>query len=468
MLIFVMSYAFQIIKVKINYMKSNLIMNENEVHLPYKFTPRVYQTPLLKAFFIDKYRHIYILAHRRSGKDKLCINILLAAACQRVGTYLYLFPQTNQARRVIWRGIDGSGFRFLDHIPASLIAKTNGTDMSIELINGSVIQLGGSNNYDALMGSNPVGIIYSELPLHNPLARQYLNPILVENGGWEILNGTPRGKNHGYHIWKNAINNEEWYTARLTIEDTFKDDGTPVITQAQIEQERRNGVSDELLRQEYYCDFQVGTQGAYYTKEMDQMEDSGRICEFEISKSALVYTSWDLGVSDPTSIIWFQMNGHYIDLIYYMEKTDEGVEYFARQLNEVQAQLGFRKYQNHFAPHDIANREWGSSARSRLSLAHDAGIHFLIVRNSSIDDGIQATRSILPRIRIHAKHSGHLVDVLKEYKREYDEVNKTFKQRPLHSWASHGADCLRYLAVAWRDQFNQPHMNEPKKFISTF
>ena len=59
--------------------------------------------------------------------------------------------------------------------------------MSIELINGSIIKLEGSNNFNALMGSNPVGIIYSEFPLHNPLARQYLSPILAENGGWEII-----------------------------------------------------------------------------------------------------------------------------------------------------------------------------------------------------------------------------------------------------------------------------------------
>ncbi len=439
-----------------------------EVNLPYKFNPRTYQSPILRAFFIDRYRHIYILAHRRSGKDKLCINILLAAACERVGTYLYLFPQTNQARRVIWRGIDGDGFRFLDHIPKELVKKTNGTDMSIELINGSVIQLGGSNNFDALMGSNPIGIIYSELPLHNPMARQYLNPILVENGGWEILNGTPRGKNHGYHIWRGACANTEWFTVRLTIEDTTKACGKPVITQEQIQQERRNGVSDELLRQEYYCDFSVGTQGAYYTKEMDVMEEEGRILDFDINKSALTYTSWDLGVSDPTVIIWFQLNGQYVDIINYMEKTDEGVEYFANQLEVVKSELGFRKYQNHFAPHDIANREWGSSARSRLSLAHDAGIHFLIVRNLTIDDGIQATRSLLPRIRIHKRNAGHLVDVLKEYKREYDEVNRTFKQKPLHSWASHGADCLRYLALTWRDQFNQPQHNSPKRFENKF
>ena len=83
-----------------------------QIKLPHKFAPRDYQTDLLQAFFTHKYKHIYALIHRRGGKDKTCINIITGAAFQRVGTYFYLFPQLNQARRVIWRGMDAAGMRF--------------------------------------------------------------------------------------------------------------------------------------------------------------------------------------------------------------------------------------------------------------------------------------------------------------------------------------------------------------------
>lgn len=384
------------------------------------------------------------------------------AACQRVGVYLYLFPQHNQARKVIWKGIDGSGKRFLDYVPQEIIKKTNSTEMSIELLNGSIIQLGGSNNYNSLMGSNPVGIVYSEHSLHNPLSRQYLNPILVENGGWEIVQGTPRGKNHSYHLYQHALNEPSWFVRKWTVEDTKKHDGTPVITKEMVESERRMGVSDELIRQEYYCDFNVGVQGAYFTQELDMVEYQKRYCDFNVRPGLPTFTVWDIGVRDSTAIIWFQMSDGFVSIIDYHEETDKGVDHYARILEEKRQKYGF-KYTNHFGPHDLRKREWGASARSTLAQARDWGIHFLIVPEISILDGIQAARSIFKDIRIHTR-CHKLFDALREYRREYDEENRVFKDKPLHSWASHAADAFRYMAVVWHDQFNRPDQAAPRRY----
>lgn len=437
------------------------------LRFPHKFIPRDYQEEVLKACFIDRFKHVFWVLHRRAGKDKTCINILIGKACERVGTYLYLFPQLNQARRVIWKGLDGSGMRFLDHIPKEIIARTNSTDMSVELINGSIIQLGGSNNYDALMGTNPVGIIYSEFPLHNPLARQYLNPILVENGGWEILQGTPRGKNHAHQIFMLAQNDPGWFVRRLTIEDTRKSDGSPIVTKEQVEQERRNGVSDELIRQEYYCDFNVGIQGAFYTQEIDAAEREGRICHLEVNPNAPVFTFWDLGIADATSIWWMQPSEHGLNCIYYYEHTGVGIEHYLDKLQEVKKQLKFNKYQDHYAPHDVRQRDW-LTARSRLALAREAGIHFQVAPNCGIEDGIQAVKSIMPKVKFHAEHCYHGLNCLKEYRRKYDELNKIYMSKPLHDWASHGADAFRMFAVVWRDLFTRPELNVPRQYQSGF
>ncbi len=433
--------------------------------IPYpNFKPRHYQSEILRAFFVEQKKRFYYLCHRRAGKDMTCWNILWGAACQRVGTYLYLLPLHTQARKIIWRGMIGSGQSFLSMVPKQLIASINNTEMSIRLINGSIIQLGGSNNYNSLMGTNPVGIVLSEFALHTPLAINYLTPILVENDGFLICQTTPRGKNHAYHLYNAALADNNWFVRKFTIDDTFKNDGSPVITHAQIDAERRAGVAEEILRQEWWLDFNVGVQGAYYTTEMDKMEYEGRVCHFEVDKNLPVFTSWDLGVRDSTVIILFQYIGNMINIIYHIEKTNEGIEYFVRRLGEVKEQLGFKRYQNHFAPHDIRNREWGSSAKSRLSIAHDLGIHFLVVPNVSIVDGIQAVRSIFPQLRIHAGNCKQFLDAVKEYRREYDEVNRVFSSTPLHNWASNSADALRYLAVGWRANFAQPEMNEVRKY----
>lgn len=438
------------------------------IQIPKSYKYRDYQSEVTRKIFLENYNHVYWLVHRRAGKTNTAFDIALAAALSRVGTVLYLFPQTNQARRVIWRGIDGSGMRFIDHIPKELIkGKPNGTDMSIELINGSIIQLGGSNNYDALMGTNPIFIIYDEYPLHNPMAREYLNPILLENGGKELLLGTPRGKNHAYLTYQHAINDPDFFVKVLTVEDTKKNDGSPIITLDMIEKERRRGVAEEIIRQEYYCDFNVGILGAYFTKEIDQMELEGRIFDMPINRSSPVYTSWDLGVNDPTCITFFQFNGEFIDIIYYIEKTDEGVEYFKKQLDDVALKLGIQ-YRYHWAPHDIMKREWGSSARSAMSLAHSAGIHFLRVPDVGVDNGIMAIRTILPKVRIHKTNCYYLVDALREYRRLYDEENRVYKPTPFHNWASHPADSVRYMAVAWMDNFSKAESNQIRKLQFNF
>ncbi|HWY35252.1 MAG TPA: hypothetical protein VNX68_11440 [Nitrosopumilaceae archaeon] len=431
------------------------------------FNPRHYQTELLHAFFKDKIRNFFYLCHRRAGKDLTCWNLLWGAALERVGTYLYLLPLHTQARKVVWRGIIGDGTRFIDMIPRQIIHKINNTEMSVTLLNGSIIQLGGSNNYNALMGTNPVGIVMSEFALHTPLALQYLSPILLENGGFLLAQTTPRGKNHAYHLYQNVVNDSNWFVRKYTVNDTLKLDGKPVITAEEIDKERKRGMSEELIRQEWYLDFNVGIQGAYYTNEIEVAEYEGRLRAFEINPRLPVFTSWDLGVSDPTCIIFFQQEGDYINIVYFIEKTDKGVDYFKHQLDEVAQRFGYR-YRHHFAPHDIMKREWGSSARSSLSLAHEAGIHFQRVPDVGVENGIAAVRAIFPLLRIHQTYCQPLIDALREYRREYDEEDKVFKPKPYHNWASHPADALRYLAIVWRQEFTRPDLAQPIKYQSSF
>lgn len=396
-----------------------------------------------------------------------CWNVTLTAAMERVGLYLYLLPQTNQARKVIWNGMDGTGRRFLDYLPKQLIRRVNNMDMSLTLINGSIIQLTGSNNYNSLMGSNPVGIVFSEYALQDPRARQYLSPILAENGGWEIINTTPRGKNHAYDVYQQAMASpHDWFTQRLSVDDTRRSDGSPVITLADIERERKGGMADELIKQEFYCDFSVGLVGAYYTKEIDAAEKEGRITHFDVDPRLPVYTFWDIGVHDATAIWWMQPKDGMLNMIYYYEACDQGIEHFIEKIEEVRAQFGF-KYHTHYGPHDIANREWGGNARSRLNIAIQKGLTFNIVQATKIEDGIQSVRSLFSRCRFHVKHTAHGLECLREYRRKYDEVNKVFMTAPLHNWASNGADAFRYMAVKWNDLFTRPNSG-PFTYASGF
>jgi hypothetical protein len=206
--------------------------------------------------------------HRRAGKDTISLQSWLLRGLTRIGTHIYLFPLLKQAREVIWHGMDFNGFPFLSYIPEYLIEKKNEARMEITLFNGSRLVLAGSNNFNSHMGSNPVTIIYSEFSLHNPLAREYMNPILIQNGGIEILQFTPRGKNHGFEVFESVRDNPNYLVQHLGVDKTTDNDGNPLITKEQLEEAKRSGMSDEMIRQEFYCDFEVGNLGSYFTREL--------------------------------------------------------------------------------------------------------------------------------------------------------------------------------------------------------
>lgn len=231
------------------------------ITLPFKFSPRVYQLPFLKAWDSGIKRFI-IVWHRRSGKDKTVFSHIPKKMFERVGLYLYFLPTYTQAKKVIWTGADKDGFRFLDHFPKEIIKNINETEMRIELLNGSIVQLVGSDNIDRIVGTNPIGVVFSEYSLMKPKVWEFIRPILAENGGWAVFIFTPRGMNHAWNLLQMALQNPlEWFTQILTAEDT------KAISAQVLEQERKE-MPQDLYDQEYMCKFIEGA-GQFF-KRIDQ------------------------------------------------------------------------------------------------------------------------------------------------------------------------------------------------------
>ena len=139
------------------------------ITLPFNYKPRDYQLPLLRAIDSGKNRAVWV-AHRRSGKDLTAINIIAKKMFERVGAYYYLFPSYSQGKKILWNGMNRDGFKFLDYIPKELRKRTNNSEMIIETTNGSLMQVVGTDNMDSIVGTNPVGCVFSEYSLQDPAA----------------------------------------------------------------------------------------------------------------------------------------------------------------------------------------------------------------------------------------------------------------------------------------------------------
>jgi len=413
----------------------------NSIVVPHNYKPRPYQLPILQAIDAGVNRLVWV-AHRRSGKDKTCVNLVAKKMLERVGTYYYIFPTYNQGRKILWDGIDKDGNKFMSHFPAELIdGKPNDADMKLKFKNGSLFQVIGSDNVDSIVGTNPVGVVFSEYSLQDPTAWGFVRPILAENGGWAIFVFTPRGENHGYQIFELAKSNPKDWFCRID-----RASETKVIPQTILDQERSEIIrlygNEALYLQEYECDFTVPIAGAYYAELIAMAYREGRVGHVPHEESLTVDTWWDLGINDRMSIWFSQSVGQEIRIIDYMEGSGEGLSHYIQKIKTKPYVYG-----RHTAPHDIEVREL-TNGKSRRDTAMGLGIDFNVAPKLPIHDGIDAVRTLFGRFWFDAEKCREGMNALKNYRKQYDEKRKTYNNQPYHDWSSNGADAFRTLATA--------------------
>jgi|TARA_Y100000296_G_scaffold75841_1_gene95922 hypothetical protein len=426
-----------------------------DITIPHDWKPRDYQHHLWNYLQKGGKRAVAVW-HRRAGKDLLSINWCVTSAIQRKGLYWHLLPTYNQGRKIVWDGMTKEGRAFLEHFPKELWNRVNNTDMRLELKNGSIYQVVGTDNVDRLVGSNPVGVVFSEYSLQDPRAWNLVRPILAENGGWAVFIYTARGRNHGYDLFNMARKNERWFSQRLTVDDTR------AVPAEAIEDEKEAGMPDELIQQEFYCSFDAPLVGSYYGSLMEKALAEERITKVPYEPRLEVHTSWDLGIGDSTAIIFFQQHGTEFRIIDYYENQGEGIPHYVKVLHKKDYAYG-----NHIAPHDIKVREM-STGKSRYEVSRELGIRFTVCPHIGIDDGIEAARTIIPRCYFDEKQCNILVEALRQYRKDYDEKKKVYRDRPLHDWTSHAADAFRYLALGTRDYLNTRRQPRPSVADSNY
>ena len=117
---------------------------------------------------------------RRAGKDTISLAWAAFDAHRTIGNYWHLMPEQTQFRKAIWNGINKDGKRIIDvAFPPGIREKTLDNEMLIKFRNGSTWQGGGSDRYDALVGGNVRGCVFSEYATSNPRAYDFVRPILA-------------------------------------------------------------------------------------------------------------------------------------------------------------------------------------------------------------------------------------------------------------------------------------------------
>lgn len=366
------------------------------------------------------------------------------------GRFAYVAPHWNQAKDVAWLYVK----RFTAPIPG---IKLNESELYVEFQhNGARVRLAGADNYDRLRGAYLDGVILDEYGDMHPAAwPEVIRPMLADRKGWATFIGTPKGRNDFHAKWEEALaKRDSWFALMLTGSESGLLDDDELA-------DMRATMTPEQYEQEIECNFNAAVVGAYYGKEIVAAERAGRIAEVALDPALPVYTAWDLGIGDSTAIWFFQIAPDGLRVIDFYEAHSQGLDHYASVL----AARGYN-YADDWVPHDAKARELGTG-RTRVETLQLLQRKPKLVPAHTVMDGINAARVAFPKIWIDAIKCKPGIEALRQYRADFDDKLKVFKNTPRHDWTSHAADAFRYMAMAWK-QMKPAKPEQPKKDRLTF
>lgn len=438
--------------------------------------PRPYQMPAW--LYLDRGGlRASLRWHRRAGKDELCLQHTARSMLRRVANYWHLLPEATQARKAMWQAINPiTGIRRIDEIfPVGLRSNTLEHEMMIRFKNGSTWQVGGSDNFNSLVGAPPAGIVFSEFSKAAPGAWAKLSPILVQNGGWAAFPTTPEGKNHAHRLHEAFLSDPAAFAETVTAYDT------DVFTRLQLDQERAQLIQiygqaegEALFQQEYLCSVEAAVIGAVFGGEIAAVRAQNRHNRGEHVAGAPVFTSWDIGRTDATAIWFWQVIGGEVRLIDYEEDNLQNVDYFVERVvgRQIETPLsewayggepirwgddiaGLERrrrynYAMHYLPHDAKSGTLISAGKTFEGMIRKALVHAQVMSAPSLQAQVSAGRALFKRAWF-APEAAEGLELLSGYKYKYSETLRRLSCEPVHDFTSHCASAWMTAALAYHD-----------------
>ena len=379
-----------------------------------------------------------LVVHRRGGKTYACIQDLIARSLTHTRTgpplrYAYLAPTRDQAKDIAW----GYLKRFTSRIPG---VRVNEAELKVMLPNAAEIRLYSGDSYERLRGLYLDGVVIDEPADIDPSAwHAVIRPCLSDYEGWATFIGTPKGRNHFWRLWKEALQQTAWFTLILRSSESG-------IIKAEELASIKAGTPEHLFRQEMECDFSVGRIGAIYARHLEGARTQRRVSRDILwHKECPVFTSFDVGAPLNQRCWVWQMVG---DRVVFLEALfgDHDCGTPADWVKRLQDRP--YNYGAHFIPHDAATSNGGLWQGAMLT----AGLVNIVAvpRQISVWDGINAALESFDRVSFAEETCSRGIDALDAYHAKEESDGVTIRDVPVHDHASHAADAFSLAFQAIR------------------
>lgn len=403
-----------------------------------QYTPR----DAFKAFHNRTERFAAMVCHRRAGKTVASVNELLIRALytpKKNARYAYIAPFYRQAKDVAWSYLKEAAEPFVKHH-----SDIRESELRVRLVNGAWITLYGSDNPDTLRGLYLDGVVLDEYGDCRPsLWTEVVLPTLADRRGWAVFIGTPKGRNHFWQVFERSKRGDGWFSLELKA-------STSGLLSPQDLAEMRGQMTDDQYRQEFECDFAAAVEGTYYAATLTELESKGRFSKTSIyDPEQKVHAACDLGFSDSTAFWFWQTRPDGIAVIDYYENHSKPLSHYLEMLQDRPY-----NYDTIWLPHDARAKtlQTGRSTIEQFLEHMKDECDVRITPQLKLQHGIDAARMVLRHCFFDEKACYDGVEALRAYKRRFDELTKSFSDKPLHDWSSHGADAFRYMALIVQTQ----------------
>lgn len=385
----------------------------------------------------DSHRFKVLNWGRRTGKSTLAANYVLMAATQVIGRYWIVAPTYKQAKNIYWLDI------IHNQIPRELVRKKNEQELTITLINGSVIELKGADNEDSLRGAGIKGLILDEYAFMKPNVWELiLRPMLADSKGWAVFISTPNGFNHFYKLADNAQSTlpeyKDWWYSHATTFDN------PHIDDEEIDQIKAE-VSEDQFAQEYEAEFRK--MAGLVFKDFDRKTHVLSLDKMPNMDSFTRGIGVDFGFHNPTAVVFVGMD--YDGNWYVYDEIYKSGMVTAETAKAIKDKMGGNMFTYKIGDsnqsQEIANLQTEGVI---LEAVKKGGVG----RASSIQGGIQLINDMLkvqgngkPKLFI-AENCTNLIYEFETYHYPEDVFDKNNPEDPVKD-KDHAIDALRYLRL---------------------
>lgn len=286
---------------------------------------------------------------------------------------------------------------------------------------------------------------------------------VLSKRSWTIL--IPTIRKDGSEIWATwnpELDTDETYVRLVEkppqdvihIELNWRDNPWFNATLEQERQHAKDTLPDDEYQNIWEGKCRKAVSGAIYAEEVIALHAEHRIGDYPCDPHALVYPVFDLGWNDQMSIILVQRNVSQMRVIDYIENDHKTLDWYSQELRKRPYNWG-----KVFLPHDGGHGDY-KTGRSAKEIMEDLKWEVEVLPAMNVNEGIRATRMMLKQTFIDRTKCERLLECLKRYRRSIPSTTQE-PAGPLHDQYSHGADAMRYVAMAAPQMDNELSMQLP-------